>query len=86
MAKNKGDTPKVKKGPDITAQKIKKAKNALKSGGKRGLEAYLAHNTDIKGNSTVVNLLKLAASMPQRPPKGKRGPAAKVGRCADGCG
>ena len=76
MAKNKGgnEAPKTKKGPDITGQKVKKAKNAFKSGGKRGLLAYLANNTDIKGNKTVEALLKQAQAKPDKPPKGKRGP------------
>jgi hypothetical protein len=76
VAKNKGgnDAPKAKKGSDVTAKKVRKAKNALKSGGRRGLEAYLAAHPDIKSNKEVEKLVKLAASMPQRPAKGKRGP------------
>lgn len=72
--KNNNEAPKAKKGPDITGQKVKKARNALKSGGKRGLDAYLSLNGDIKGHAEVKKLLNIAAKLPDRPVKGKRGP------------
>jgi hypothetical protein len=75
-AKNNSE-PKTKKAPDRTKQKVKKARNALKSGGKRGLDAFLAVNPDIKGNAVVKALIQKAASMPQRPAKGSRGPKSR---------
>ena len=76
MGKKNNDTPKVKKGPDMTAQKVKKAKNAFKSGGKRGLDAFLGQNPDIKSNKVVIGLIAKAATLKVKPPKGKRGPAS----------
>lgn len=77
MAKNKGGnaTPSTKKGPDITFQKIKKARRCLQSSGKRGLDAFLGHHPDIKQNKVVQGLIAKAATLKARPPKGKRGPA-----------
>lgn len=75
MAKNKNNSePKTKKGPDLTAQKVKKAKRALKSGGKRGLNIFLSQHPDIKGHTEVKALLAIASKLPDRKPKGKRGP------------
>ena len=75
MAKNKNnDAPKAKKGPDLTGQKVKKAKRALKSGGKRGLNTFLSQHPDIKSHNEVKALLAITAKLPDRPVKGKRGP------------
>lgn len=78
MAKNNNEAPKTKRGPDITMQKVKKAKNCLKSAGRRGLDSFLNRNPDIKGHREVTNLLSRAAKMPTKAPKGKRGPTPRA--------
>ncbi len=70
---NKGPV-KVKKGPDLTFQKIKKARRCLQSSGKRGLDAFLKHHPDVKDNNEIQRLLSKAAALPVRKPKGQRGP------------
>ena len=79
MGKKGGnEKPKAtKKGPDITFQKIKKARRCLQSSGKRGLDTFLAHNTEIRQNKTVQGLIAKAATLKVKPPKGKRGPASQ---------
>ena len=79
MGKNKGGntTTTSKKGPDIVFQKIKKARRCLQSSGKRGLDTFLAHNTEIRQNKTVQGLIAKAALLKVKPPKGKRGPASQ---------
>jgi hypothetical protein len=75
--KNKGDANTKKKGKNddsLLSQKLRKAERCLQSSGKRGLDTFLMHNTDIKSNKTVEALLRKAASLKVRPPKGQRGP------------
>jgi len=64
----------TKKGPNLTFQKIKKARNCLQSSGKRGLDAFLAQNADIKSTPEVKRLIEKAGKLKVKPPKGKRGP------------
>ena len=75
MGKKDNEPKTPKKGPDMIYQKIKKARRCLKSSGKRGLDAFLAHNTEIRQNKEVQVLIAKAANLKERPPKGKRGPA-----------
>ena len=70
----KNDAKATKKGPDITGQKVKKARRALQSGGKRGLVAFLAAHDEIRGHKVVAGLIQQADNLPVRKPKGKRGP------------
>jgi len=74
MGKSTSSETKVKRGPDLTLQKVRKARRCLQSAGRRGLEAFLGHNPDVKSNKVVVSLTKRAEALPVRPPKGKRGP------------
>jgi len=81
MGKSKGGNAPTtsKKAPDITSQKIKKARRCLQSGGKRGLDAFLVKNSDIRQNKIVQGLVAKAATLKVKPPKGKRAPARRDG-------
>lgn len=80
MAKKGGkkqETTTTKKGPNLVQQRIKKARNCLRSAGKRGLDAFLAQNADIKSNPEVKRLIEKAGKLKIKPPKGQRGPKSQ---------
>lgn len=80
MGKKNNEPKAPKKGPDITYQKVKKARRCLRSSGKRGLDTFLGQHPEIKQNKTVQGLIAKAATLKVKPPKGKRGPAPQAKR------